>query len=394
MKQSFKTRVRQWWVPAEFRLSEPEFTRDQLDLLEELIQLIAPNISRAESATRDGRLQMANFLVDLGTGIWRIRRKIEGLSRMPREIRDAMYSLESMWMSMSEGGVEIVDHMGTIPSAREAKIIETRNVPGLAREQVIETIKPTILLRGELVQLGEVIMGKPASPTGVAQIQERPDNVTEEPEQEEIQPRALKVETFTMEPPLKKWEPPDMSKPLKTAPFEAEKPAEFVEASSPAEVALISDNVSDEGPVSEETAGIREPAAVIAAYEDDEPRLDSETARAMEAMASSGGTGPAGVVPNEPHAAAADGETRTDEPEIEIPLPRRAPRKGKSVREAVKQVIREEPVATAFDDTGRARRRKMRSATVKQDIPPEPGPTATVPRKKPTAKKKSREEEA
>ena len=67
MKQSFKTKVRQWGVPAEFRLPEPEFTKEQLDLLEELIQMITPNLSRAESATIDGRMQMANFLVDLGT---------------------------------------------------------------------------------------------------------------------------------------------------------------------------------------------------------------------------------------------------------------------------------------------------------------------------------------
>ena len=349
MKQSFKTRVGQWWVPAEFRLPEPEFTREQLDLLEELIQLIAPNISRVESATRDGLVQMANFLVDLGTGIWRIRRKIEGLSRMPREIRDALYSLESMWMSMSEGGVEIVDHIGTVPSPREAKIIETREVTGLAREQVIDTVKPTILLRGELVQLGEVIMGKPVSSASAAPFQEsiaepvpRSEQDDASAEEQEPAPPSLEVETFTMEPPLKKWE-------------------------------------SRETPEPEP-----EPEEITAADEDDGPRLDSETAIAMEAMESSGETVLPEILPKEP--------AETGEPEIEIPLPRKAPRRGKSIREAVKQVIEEEPEATAFDDTGRARRRKQRSAAAKQDSPePESAP---APRRKRTSKKSGEEEQS
>jgi hypothetical protein len=162
LKQSFKTKLKQIWFPPDFRLPVPEFTKEQIDLLEELLQLIHPTLSRAEQTNRDDKVHMANFLVDLGTGIWRIRRKIEGLTRMPKEIRDALYSLESTWMSMSEGGVEIVDHIGTIPNRREANVVEVREIPNLAREQVIETVKPTILLRGEVIQTGEVVIGRPA----------------------------------------------------------------------------------------------------------------------------------------------------------------------------------------------------------------------------------------
>ncbi|MDR1508151.1 MAG: hypothetical protein LBS53_00760 [Synergistaceae bacterium] len=183
MKQSFRTRLRQLWIPLEFRLPEPEFTAEQLDILEELIQLMSPNFSRAEETAKDERLEMARFLIELSTGIWRVRRKIEGLSRMPKEIKDALYSLESTWMSMSEGGVEIIDHIGVMPSKHEAKIIEIRETPGLAREQVIDTIKPTILIRGEVVQQGEVIVGRPASPRYAAETTQpagRPDEKIED----------------------------------------------------------------------------------------------------------------------------------------------------------------------------------------------------------------------
>lgn len=162
MKQSFRTRLRQMWTPAEFRLPEPEFTADQLDLLEELIQLMSPSFSRAEETMKDERFKTAHFLIELSTGIWRVRRKIEGLSRMPKEIKDALYSLESMWMSMSDGGVEIIDHIGAMPPKHEAVIIEVRETPGIVREQVIDAVKPTVLIHGEVVQQGEVIVGRPA----------------------------------------------------------------------------------------------------------------------------------------------------------------------------------------------------------------------------------------
>jgi hypothetical protein len=40
--------------------------------------------------------------------------------------------------------------------------MEVRLVPGLDREQIVETLKPTIRLKGEIVQVGEVVLGRPA----------------------------------------------------------------------------------------------------------------------------------------------------------------------------------------------------------------------------------------
>jgi hypothetical protein len=179
------TKLKQIWFPPEFRLPKPEFAKEQIDLLEELLQLIHPTLSQAEQANRDDKAHMASFLVDLGTGIWRIRRKIEGLTRMPKEIRDALYSLESTWMSMSEGGVEIVDHVGAIPPNREAKVVEVRYIQNLAREQVIEAVKPTILLRGEVIQIGEVVVGRPAESASEAEMEIHetitPEDAADEP---------------------------------------------------------------------------------------------------------------------------------------------------------------------------------------------------------------------
>lgn len=182
MKQTYKTKLKQLWFPAAFRLQKPDFTQEQLDVLEELIGLIQPTLARTETAFKDEKQQMARFLADLGTGIWRIRRKISGMKRMPKELKDAMFSLESAWDSMTEGGVEIIDHIGTVPPAREAKIVEVREVPGLEGEHVIDAIRPAILLKGELIQIGEVIMGLPGrreEPSGKPAGEEAPGTTDE-----------------------------------------------------------------------------------------------------------------------------------------------------------------------------------------------------------------------
>lgn len=217
MKQSFKTKLKQLWVPKPFRLPEPEFSKEQVDLLEELIQLIQPTVSLASSMSRDDRAYMAQFLVDLGTGIWRIRRKIESLGRMPKEIREALYSLESTWMSMSEGGVEIVDHIGTLPSSDEAVIVEVRSIANLAREQVVDALKPTILLKGEVIQKGEVVIGRPIKDAPHEEPRQLQAGVQSAfiltntgkpvPEPEEV-PMTSKVETFAMEMPVEMSEMP------------------------------------------------------------------------------------------------------------------------------------------------------------------------------------------
>ncbi|EFQ22789.1 conserved hypothetical protein [Aminomonas paucivorans DSM 12260] len=154
--------LRQRLYPEEFRLPEADFGEEQLDLLEELIQMIQPTLCQADAAQKQDKRQMARFLADLGTGIWRIRKKVEGLKRMPKELKEALFALESTWDSMSQGGVEIVDHVGEVPLGMVPRVVRTEDVPGLEREQVVEALSPTILLRGEVVQVGEVVLGRPA----------------------------------------------------------------------------------------------------------------------------------------------------------------------------------------------------------------------------------------
>jgi hypothetical protein len=343
LKQSFKTKLRQLWFPAEFRLPAPEFTKEQLDLLEELIQLIQPTLSQEEKATRDERISMARFLIDLGTGVWRIRRKIEGLSRMPKEIKDALYSLESTWASMSEGGVEIVDHSGTIPLKNEAKVVEVREIPNLTRDQVIETVKPTIMFKGEVIQVGEVVMGRAVKPeipspsrrAAPVMAEETRENLEKEPEFPEAQPIQT-IQTIQPEAPeadegvsaASADENQDLPDELETAAPQEEVPlsdeAEAGEGPEALESALpITAEVSGEQDEPEETRapdeGSAHGEALPEAIEESAEFIESsETAEAAEML----------KVPDEPEATS-ENVPGAAEPEAK-PKKKRAPRKAKA----------------------------------------------------------------
>jgi hypothetical protein len=376
------TKVRQWWVPAEFRLPEPEFTKEQLDLLEDLIQMITPNLSRFESASRDGRAQLAHFLVDLGTGVWRVRRKMEALSRMPKEIHEALYSLESMWMSMSEGGVEIIDHVGTIPSPREARVVETKEVPGLTREQVVDALKPTILLRGEVVQIGEVIIGKPAvAPTSTQAVtpvfSARRDasaaDMLSQIKKDEMPGTAMPVELYADDDVEGQPEPDETPEPER-----AEEPAiepvmageePRLDSETAVEIETLDANMeeTDSDDAGEAEAAVAQPEIPIIDENGDygaegvEPELDHRTdPAAVDAESDKPETDE--PERREPVVSGSD----PTETEIEIPLPRRAPRRGRTVRDAVKQVISEEAGADAAAGTGRAKRRRAQASSAEK----------------------------
>jgi hypothetical protein len=294
------------WVPAEFRLPEPEFTEEQLDILEELIQLMSPSLSDTDDAIQDERVRMANFLAELGTGIWRVRRKIEDLSRMPKEIKDALYSIESMWISMADGGVEIIDHIGVIPPKREAKVIEIREIAGLTREQVVETIKPTILMQGEVVQQGEVVLGRPGTPQYSAEAAKPAGSYKEENPPDEELPQDLESETAVPDTPtLTSPDEPDTS--IIEEPASENVPDSIPQPEPETDALPSAENTADEKSAGEEVLAAR-------------PAPDEIGAGSPEAETSSG-----------------------DEAEIDIPLPRKQTRRKKVLPASVGTKLAEIP---------------------------------------------------
>jgi hypothetical protein len=106
------------------------------------------------------------MFASVGTGLWRLRRQlVQPDTNEPRdEMRRAYRHFEAVWDALTLAGIEIQDHTGAFfhPGMALAAILFQPS-PGLIREQVLETVRPSVYLNGQLIQIGEVIVGTPAA---------------------------------------------------------------------------------------------------------------------------------------------------------------------------------------------------------------------------------------
>jgi hypothetical protein len=125
-------------------------------------------ISEYEPVSETLTSELIRLIADVGTGLWRLRLKMLplGAKQPTDDNRRAFKQLEAILDTLGTAGVQIRDHTGE-PVPRGGiyalKVLAYEPTSGLAREQVIETIKPTIYLKDRVIQLGEVIIGTPES---------------------------------------------------------------------------------------------------------------------------------------------------------------------------------------------------------------------------------------
>ena len=162
--------IRQWTFPKEFRIAEAAWPPGIAELLQQLKQREA-SLSAPGSREPDGEALPRRLLADVGTGLWRLRQRMvePGTGRPLEEMRRAFRHLESITDALAQAGVEIRGHTGEpLPEqgVYALKVIAFQPTPGLVRDQVLETIKPSVYCQGELIQMGEVIVGTPEPPAG------------------------------------------------------------------------------------------------------------------------------------------------------------------------------------------------------------------------------------
>jgi len=121
------------------------------------------SLLKSESANEDKQKDV-NFLIIVATGLWRIRsRMVEPISDKPYdEMQGAFHHLNNLWAAFSQIGLEIKDHTGSVFNQGMAlKVLAFEPTDKLIADQIIETIKPSIYINGELRQMGEVVVGTP-----------------------------------------------------------------------------------------------------------------------------------------------------------------------------------------------------------------------------------------
>ncbi|MGA2032915.1 MAG: hypothetical protein ABSG68_11695 [Thermoguttaceae bacterium] len=171
--------LRQWRFHSEFRIEPPIYPREFQTILNELIRASeSPTSASGQPSTEHANSRvLARFLAEVGTNLWRLRLKMlqPGTDQPLEDMRRPYRHVQSMWDTLTQEGVDIHDHTGEIVpegGVYGLKVLASQPTPGVGREMVLETIRPTIRYRKQTIQMGEVILAKPDN---------SPNEITAEP---------------------------------------------------------------------------------------------------------------------------------------------------------------------------------------------------------------------
>ena len=168
MLSNWLASLRQLTYPAELRIPPPDWPPDlrvQFERLAERLQ--SPATPAGDGPVLSG--VHGRELADVATGLWRLRRAMlqPNSDRPPEELRRPYRHFESVWDVLIQGGLEIIDHTNqNYDTGMSLRVLAFQPTPGLARERIVETVKPTVYFQGQPLQIGEVFVATPpeASP--------------------------------------------------------------------------------------------------------------------------------------------------------------------------------------------------------------------------------------
>jgi hypothetical protein len=123
--------------------------------------------SRMEDASEVRSLHIPGgfgFFVDLANSAWDLRRSTtdsrtaEAKPNMSKVARH----VDRLWESLEQAGLKIQDHINQpFDSGQSLEVLAFQPTPGVEREIVIETVRPTVYLQDYRIQIGQVIVATP-----------------------------------------------------------------------------------------------------------------------------------------------------------------------------------------------------------------------------------------
>jgi hypothetical protein len=125
------------------------------------VQVIPPNI--------------AKMMAMVATNAWKLKTKMSGGEE--REIKEEWKRLyrhvDAIFENLADVGVEVKDRTGEpFDYGLPEKVITSHPTPGISRESVIETIRPTIYFNNQIIQRGEVVIATPETENPFTQSKE------------------------------------------------------------------------------------------------------------------------------------------------------------------------------------------------------------------------------
>jgi hypothetical protein len=176
--------------PPEFRIPRPFLDPAQADRVAAVLtEAEAAETLADASHTPDG--PGTDALLGAATGIWRALRKLDqdAGTLSAADLRHVRRQVHAGRQALADDGLEIQDHDGTpFDSGLSLEVLVFEDRPGLTREVVLETVRPSVYFRGERIQMGQVIVGRPAPDQALQQsLQQPPQQPSEQPPQQPSQ---------------------------------------------------------------------------------------------------------------------------------------------------------------------------------------------------------------
>jgi|GEM_PF-6982944 len=116
----------------------------------------------------------STLFVDLANAAWALQRKSSDpiTNERKEEFRPIARHIDQLSECLEEFGVKIQNHThDPFDSGQSLEVIAFQPTAGISRDVVIETIRPTVYLKGIRIQMGQVIVATPE------QVQEANGNV-------------------------------------------------------------------------------------------------------------------------------------------------------------------------------------------------------------------------
>ncbi|WP_086820612.1 hypothetical protein [Allokutzneria sp. NRRL B-24872] len=96
-------------------------------------------------------------LADIATAVWRLHAKLADQDSPAR--RHAQTAMDAL----AEAGIEVQSHRDRdYDPGMAIRVLAFQPRPGLTKETIVETVRPTIYLHGQVIGMGEVIVGIPS----------------------------------------------------------------------------------------------------------------------------------------------------------------------------------------------------------------------------------------
>lgn len=141
---------------------------------------IPPELDLSAGAPFEGRDQPATVripediqemlgpLVEMATNAWRLKvRMVDPDTGEPKEETRKLYRfVEGLFRALDDAGIQVIDKTGKpYDNGMSEKVISFEQTPGLAKEEIVNTVRPSIRWKERLLHHGEIIVGIPVVET-------------------------------------------------------------------------------------------------------------------------------------------------------------------------------------------------------------------------------------